>query len=88
MKNKNTILWIEAFFAAIAMWILFTVEYYPERAHTALRIYVFAMLLITIGMVIAVRYYQSQHSSVDIDRICEMVEQVALKELPKLIDDI
>lgn len=76
MKNKNTILWIEAFFAAISMWILFTVEYYPERAHTALRIYVFAMLLITIGMVIAVRYYQSQHSSVDIDRICEMVRHI------------
>ena len=74
--KKNTTLWIELVFAILSVWVLFFVQAVPERAMLALRIYVFALLIITLGMVIALRYYQSQHSSVDIDRICEMVRRI------------
>jgi len=74
--NKNLILWIEALFAALSLWVLFMAETYPEQSMFALRLYIFVLIVITLGMVVAVRYYQSQHSSVDIDRICEMVRSI------------
>lgn len=74
--NKNLILWIEALFAVLSMWVLFMVESYPEYSMFALRLYIFLLIGITVGMVIAVRYYQSQHSTVDINRICEMVRSI------------
>ena len=85
--RKNTILWIELFFAVLSIWVLFMVGAYPEMSMIALRIYIIALIVITIGMVMAVRYYQSQHSSVDIDRICEMVRHI---EVPAFIwsDDL
>ena len=85
--KKNTILWIELFFAVLSIWVLFMVGAYPEMSMVALRIYIIALIVITIGMVMAVRYYQSQHSSVDIDRICEMVRHI---EVPAFIwsDDL
>lgn len=74
--NKNTFLWIELLFAVLSIWVLFIVQAEPEQAQFALRIYVLAVLAITMGLLIAVRYYQSQHSTIDIDRICEMVRRI------------
>lgn len=76
MKNKNAILWIEALFAVLSLWVLFTVNAYPEHGMFALRLYILSLIVITMILVFAVRYYQSQHSAIDIDRICEMVRQV------------
>lgn len=76
MKNKNAILWIEALFAVLSVWVLFMVDAYPEKGIFALRLYVLLLIVITLVLVLAVRYYQSQHSAIDIDRICEMVRQV------------
>ncbi len=80
--RKNTILWIELLFAVLSVWVLFSVSNYPDSALTVMRIYILALIVITIIMVVAVRYYQSQHSSVDIARICEMVLHI---EVPALI---
>ncbi len=74
--NKNTVFWIEALFAILSLWVLFFVGSYPEHALLALRIYVLALIFITLGLVLAVRYFQSQHSTIDIDRICDMVRRV------------
>lgn len=52
------------------------VDAYPEKGIFALRLYVLLLIVITLVLVLAVRYYQSQHSAIDIDRICEMVRQV------------
>ncbi|MCR5718468.1 MAG: bifunctional diguanylate cyclase/phosphodiesterase [Oscillospiraceae bacterium] len=75
-NSKNLILWIEAFFAVLSIWVLFMVDTYPENGMFALRLYILILIVITLVLVLAVRYYQSQHSAIDIDRICEMVEQV------------
>ncbi len=75
-QNKNLILWVEALFAVLSMWVLFIVDSYPENGMFALRLYVLLLIVITVILVAAVRYYQSQHAAIDIDRICEMVEQV------------
>lgn len=87
MQNKNLILWIEAFFAVLSIWVLFMVDSFPENSMFVLRLYVLLLIVITIVLVLAVRYYQSQHSAIDIDRICEMVRQV---ETPAFIwsDDL
>ena len=74
--NKNAVFWIEALFAILSLWVLFFVGSYPEHALLALRIYVLALIFITLGLVLAVRYFQSQHSTIDIDRICDMVRRV------------
>lgn len=74
--RKNTILWIELVFAILSVWVLFIVQADPDQAMTALRTYVLALLGITSFMVLAIRYYQRRHSSVDIDRICEMVRRI------------
>ena len=76
MQNKNLILWIEAFFAVLSIWVLFIVDAYPENGMFALRLYILILIVITLILVLAVRYYQSQHSAIDINRICEMVEQI------------
>ena len=76
MKSKNLLLWIEAFFAVLSIWVLFIVDSYPENGMFALRLYILILIVITLVLVLAVRYYQSQHSAIDINRICEMVEQV------------
>ena len=75
-NNKNTILWLEAFFAVLSIWVLYIVDNYPESGMFALRLYIMILIGITVVLVLIVRYYQSQHSSIDIDRICEMVRQV------------
>jgi diguanylate cyclase (GGDEF)-like protein len=80
--KKNYILWIELVFAFISIWVLGYVGSHPESAIYALRIYVLALIGVTTSLVLAVRYYQRQHSSVDIDRICEMVRCV---DVPALI---
>ncbi|MBQ8927233.1 MAG: bifunctional diguanylate cyclase/phosphodiesterase [Oscillospiraceae bacterium] len=74
--NKNNILWIELVFALVSILVLFIATSFPEAAMLTLRIYVLCMIVVTLTLVVAVRYYQSQHSSVDIDRICEMVRRI------------
>lgn len=74
--RKNTILWIELFFAVVSLYVLQLVEAEPENALPYIRMYVLILLGLTGGLVLAVRYYQQQHSSVDIERICEMVRCV------------
>ncbi len=74
--NKNFFLWLETLFAVGSMLVLFFVSSYPESAWLTLRIYILAMIGFTLLLVVAVRYYQRQHSSVDISRICEMVQQI------------
>ena len=87
MQNKNLILWIEALFAVLSVWVLLMVEAYPDHSMFLLRLYVLVLICITIVLVGVVRYFQGQHSAVDIDRICEMVRQV---ETPAFIwsDDL
>lgn len=74
--KKNTVLWVEIVFAVVSILVLSFVESDPGSAMAALRVYVLAMIGFTGALVIAVRFYQRQHSSIDISRICEMVEQV------------
>lgn len=74
--NKNLILWLELLFAVLSLWVLTTVSSYPEHAMATLRIYILSMIVLTVSLVLSVRYYQSQHSTIDVDRICEMVQQI------------
>lgn len=75
-SNKNLILWIELLFALLSLWVLKTVSFYPEHAIGTLRIYVLSMIVLTVSLVLSVRYYQSQHSTIDVDKICEMVQRI------------
>lgn len=79
--KKNTILWIELIFAIFSIWVLTYVGQNPEHAIQALRIYVLMLIGLTGSLVAVVRYYQSQHSSVDIDRILNMVRSVKVPAL-------
>ena len=56
-NNKNLILWIEALFAVLSMWVLFMVDSYPENGMFALRLYVLVLIVITVILGAAVRYY-------------------------------
>ncbi|MDE5885200.1 MAG: EAL domain-containing protein [Oscillospiraceae bacterium] len=77
MKNsKNLILWLELLFAVLSFWVLQNVSLYPEHAMTALRIYILGMIVLTVSLVVSVRYYQSQHSTIDVDKLCEMVQRI------------
>ena len=75
-NSKNLILLLEILFAALSGWVLVTVDSYPVYAMTALRFYVLSMIVLTVFLVLSVRYYQSQHSTVDMDRIFDMVERI------------
>lgn len=75
MKN-NKILLVELLFAVLSIWVLCYVSGNPETAIVALRIYVLVLLVITVFLVLALQYYQRMHSSVDMDRICDMVRGV------------
>ena len=74
--NKNLILWIELLFALLSLWVLLMVPSYPEHVMLVLRIYVLSMIALTGFLVLAVRRYQSQHSSVDMNRIFDMVDRI------------
>ncbi len=74
--NKNLILWLELLFALLSIWVLMMVSSYPHYAMMALRIYILSMIILTVSLVLSVRYYQSQHSTVDLDRILDMVERI------------
>ncbi|MDE6088039.1 MAG: EAL domain-containing protein [Oscillospiraceae bacterium] len=77
MKNsKNLILWLELLFAVLSFWVLQNVSLYPTHAMTALRIYILGMIVLTVSLVVSVRYYQSQHSTIDVDKLCEMVQRI------------
>lgn len=77
MKNsKNLILWLELLFAVLSLWVLQNVSVSPEHAMTTLRIYILSMIVLTVSLVVSVRYYQSQHSTIDVDKLCEMVQRI------------
>ncbi|MDE6729762.1 MAG: PAS domain-containing protein, partial [Oscillospiraceae bacterium] len=77
MKNsKNLILWLELLFAVLSLWVLQNVSLYPEHAMSTLRIYILSMIVLTVSLVVSVRYYQSQHSTIDVDKLCEMVQRI------------
>lgn len=71
--KKNSILWIEMLFAVTSILVLGIVDLYPDRANVVLRWYILILIALTGTLVLAVRYYQRQHSSIDIDRICDMI---------------
>ncbi len=75
-NNKNLILWVELLFALLSIWVLLIVPSYPEHAMAALRIYILSMIILTVSLVLVVRRYQSQHSSVDMNRIFDMVDRI------------
>ncbi len=79
--RRTTVWLLMLLFALFSIWILFSVEMNPANAIHALRIYVLAILGITLSLVCAILYYQRQHSSVDIDRICDMVRNVNVPAL-------
>ena len=41
-----------------------------------LRVYILSMIILTVSLVLVVRRYQSQHSSVDMNRIFDMVDRI------------
>lgn len=75
-NNKNLILWVELLFALLSLWVLLMVPSYPEYAMAVLRIYILSMIVLTVSLVLVVRRYQSQHSSVDMNRIFDMVDRI------------
>ena len=75
-NNKNLILWVELLFALVSLWVLLMVPSYPEHVMAVLRIYILCMIVLTVSLVVVVRRYQSQHSSVDMNRIFDMVDRI------------
>ncbi|MBR7084618.1 MAG: hypothetical protein IKI37_05530, partial [Oscillospiraceae bacterium] len=63
-NNKNLILWVELLFALLSFWVLLIVPSYPEYTMMVLRMYILSMIILTVSLVLVVRRYQSQHSSV------------------------
>ena len=75
-NNKNLILWVELLFALLSLWVLLMVPSYPEHVMAVLRVYILSMIVLTVSLVVVVRRYQSQHSSVDMNRIFDMVDRI------------
>lgn len=79
--KKNGILWLELVFAIISIVVLNMTDMYPEKGSVILRWYILVLIAITGVLVLIVRYYQRQHSSVDIDRICDMIRRLHVPAL-------
>ncbi len=79
--KKNKILWIELVYAILSIFVLLYVNENPQFAIVALRIYVLALLILTGILALVIRHFQAQHSSVDIERICNMVRSVKVPAL-------
>ncbi len=79
--KSNKILLFELLFAILSIWVLYYVGGHPQTAIQALRIYVLVLLILTVLLVGFLRYYQRQHSSVDMDRICDMVRSTHVPAL-------
>lgn len=79
--KTNKLLLLELVFAVLSIWVLLYVESQPQTAIHALRIYVLVLLILTVILVAVLRYFKRQHSSVDMDRICDMVRSTNVPAL-------
>ena len=75
-RNKNLMLWLELLFVVFSLLVIKIVGSYPQYAMITLRVYIFSMIFLTVLLVLSVRYHQNQHSMIDVDRICEMVQKI------------
>ncbi len=80
--KRNLALLIELLFALVSFWVLQFAAKHPESAFSLLRIYIFVLVLGTFFLVLFVRHYRTRHTSVGIQRICDMVRNL---DVPALI---
>ncbi len=73
MKRDNKVMLFEVLFAVLSIWVLLYAQSNLSTAIYALRIYVLVLLALSLAAVVMLCYHRTQHTSVDIDRILEMV---------------